>query len=488
MENKKIELGLTFDDVLLVPQGSTIMPSSTSLQTKLTSDILLNIPIISSAMDTVTNSTLAIALARCGGIGIIHKNYSIEEQVKEVDRVKRSESGMITNPIYIQKGTTLKEADEIMGYYKISGLPIVSRDSMYLLGIITNRDIKYVEDFSEPVEKYMTPLDKLITAKTSIKLEDAKKILQKYKIEKLPLIDENGILKGLITSKDIDKAIQYPNACKDDKGRLRVGAAIGANEEAILRAESLVVAGVDVIVVDSAHGHSINVIETVKKLRKLFPKLNIIAGNIVTPEAAQELVEAGANAVKVGIGPGSICTTRVVTGVGVPQITAIKNVAKYCKERNIPIIADGGIKYSGDIVKALAIGASCVMLGSIFAGCHESPGEEIILDGRKFKIYAGMGSLAAMERGSKDRYFQEKNQKLVPEGIEGRIPFKGKLEDVVFQLTGGIRSGLGYIGASDIVELQKRAIFVQITNAGLKESHPHGIQITKEAPNYQNQD
>lgn len=479
----QLEEAYTFDDVLLVPQISDVLPSNINLKSKLSEKIFLNLPILSSAMDTVTESAMAIAIARCGGIGIIHKNLSIEEQCIEVDRVKRSESGMITKPVAINQNNTIKEVYEILSKYKISGLPVVDENSK-LAGIVTNRDIKYISDNNVLVKNIMTPLNKLITANVGISIENAKKILQENRIEKLPLVDKNFVLKGLITSKDIDKAITYPNSCKDDLGRLVCGAAIGVEEYD--RAKALIEIGVDLIVVDSAHGHSKKVLETVKNLRKNFPELLIAAGNIVTEEAAKDLHEAGANILKVGIGPGSICTTRIIAGVGVPQLTAIMNVARYAKLHNLPIIADGGIKYSGDITKALAAGADCVMIGGLLAGCQEAPGEEIILDGRKFKIYVGMGSLAAMERGSKDRYFQKNinSKKLVPEGIEASVPYKGLAQEVLFQLEGGIRSGMGYCGADNIESLQKKARFVKITNSGLIESHTHNVKITKEAPNY----
>ncbi len=479
-----IRKGLTFEDVLLVPHYSEVVPAQVSLKTKLTKSLELNVPILSSAMDTVTESRMAIALAREGGIGFIHKNMSIEAQAAEVDLVKRNESGMIANPITLSPAATLEEAFELMQEYKISGLPVVD-DKHKLLGIVTSRDLKYTKPSKEPVKKYMA--NQLITAKEGITLKEAEAILWENRIEKLPIVDENGILKGLITARDIDNALNYPNACKDGKGRLRCGAAVGVGMDSLDRVNALVQAGVDVIALDSAHGHSKNIIEMVKEIKKLHPHLPLIAGNIVTKEAAKALIDAGADAVKVGIGPGSICTTRVVAGVGVPQMTAVAEVAEYCKDKNVCVIADGGIKFSGDIVKALAAGADAVMLGSILAGCQESPGEEIIFQGRRYKSYVGMGSLAAMKRGSADRYFQAKEttaKKLVPEGIEGRVAYKGPVADSLYQLCGGIRAGMGYCGAPTIKELQKNAVFVRITNAGLKESHPHDVDITVESPNY----
>jgi len=477
--------GLTFDDVLLVPQKSEILPSEVSLKTRLTNKIILNIPILSAAMDTVTTSRMAIAIAREGGLGFIHKNMTIEEQSHQVDIVKRSESGMILNPITLPINSTAKEAERILSLYRISGLPIVD-DNNKLMGIVTNRDLKYLKETDCLVTEIMTK-DNLITGKRGTTLEEARYILWKHRIEKLPIVDDDYKLVGLITSKDIDNVIQYPNATKDEKGRLRVGAAVGIGKDSLSRVESLVKAGVDVIAIDSAHGHSQNVVDLLKKVKTTFPNLDVVVGNIVTKEAAVELIDAGADALKVGIGPGSICTTRVVAGVGVPQITAVKDVYEYAKTKNIPVIADGGIKLSGDITKALAAGANTVMLGSILAGCKESPGEEVIYQGRKFKVYVGMGSLAAMKRGSADRYFQDQNSsisKLVPEGIEGRVAYKGEVADTIFQLCGGIKSGMGYCGARTIEELQEKATFIKITNAGLKESHPHDVDITTEAPNY----
>lgn len=485
MSLSNLREGLTFDDVLLVPHKSDVVPNEVCLKSKLTKKIDLNVPILSAAMDTVTTSTMAIAMAREGGIGFIHKNMSIEEQANQVDIVKRNESGMISNPITLNVEAKAYEAEEILAKYKISGLPIVDENNK-LLGIITNRDLKYIADNSVLVKDIMTK-DNLITSKIGTTLEEAKEILWKNRIEKLPIIDENKKLVGLITSKDIDNAINYPNACKDEKGRLRVGAAVGVANNTLDRVKALVEKGVDVISIDCAHGHSMNVIKLVKEIKAKYPNLDLIAGNIVTKEAAMELIEAGADALKVGIGPGSICTTRVVAGVGVPQITAVNDVYEVAKKKNIPVIADGGIKLSGDIVKALAAGASTVMLGSILAGCKEAPGEEVIYQGRKFKVYVGMGSLSAMKRGSADRYFQgaiKEAKKLVPEGIEGRVAYKGEVADTIYQLCGGIRSGMGYCGCRNIIDLQKNCEFIKITSAGLKESHPHDIEITTEAPNY----
>lgn len=485
MKFDDVRTGLTFDDVLLVPQYSEVVPAQVSLKTKLTKQIELNIPIISSAMDTVTESKMAIALAREGGIGFIHKNMSIKAQAQEVELVKRYESGMITNPITLSPSATLAEAFDTMQYYKINGLPVVDEENK-LLGMLTARDLKYTKPSNEVVSSYMTK-DSLITAKEGITLKDAEKILWEHRIEKLPIVNEQGILKGLITSKDIDNVINYPNACKDENGRLRCGAAIGVGMDSLDRVKALVNAGVDVIAVDSAHGHSKNILDIVKEIKTTYPSLPLIAGNIVTKEAALALIKAGADAVKVGIGPGSICTTRVVAGVGVPQITAVAEIAEVCKGKGICVIADGGIKLSGDIVKALGAGADVVMLGSILAGCQESPGEEIIFQGRRYKSYVGMGSLAAMKRGSADRYFQAKDttaKKLVPEGIEGRVAYKGPVADTLYQLCGGIRAGMGYCGAPTVAELQNKAVFIRITNAGLKESHPHDVDITVESPNY----
>lgn len=480
-----IRIGLTFDDVLLVPQKSNVLPSEVSLKTHLTKNIELNIPIVSAAMDTVTESELAIALAREGGLGFIHKNMSIEEQAREVDLVKRNEAGMIINPVTMTKDKTTKDAFEIMSMYHVSGLPIVDEKGV-LVGILTARDLKYLTPDDTKISEVMTH-ENLITAPEGTTLEEARQILWNHRIEKLPIVDDKNHLVGLITTKDIDNAKNYPNACKDEKGRLRCGAAVGIGADMMERVDALVASGVDIITIDSAHGHSENVINAVKKIRAKYPTLNLVAGNIVTKEAAKELIDAGVDTVKVGIGPGSICTTRVVAGVGVPQITAVNDVYEYAKERGCCVIADGGIKLSGDVVKALAAGGDCVMLGSLLAGCSEAPGEEIIFNGRRFKSYVGMGSLAAMKRGSADRYFQKKDtvaKKLVPEGIEGRVAFKGPVADTVYQLCGGIRSGMGYCGAKDIPTLKEVAKFIRITNAGLLESHPHDVEITVEAPNY----
>jgi len=480
-----MKTGLTFDDVLLVPQYSEILPSEVNISTFLTKNIKLNVPIVSAAMDTVTESAMAIAMAREGGLGFIHKNMSIENQAAEVDKVKRHENGMILNPVTVSKEDTLIDVEKICRRYHISGLPVVDSDR-HLVGMITRRDIKYLNIDNTKVEAVMTK-DNLITAQVGTSLEEAKMILWKNRIEKLPIVDNQYRLVGLITSKDIDNIGNHPNACKDPQGRLRCGAAIGVGEDTMRRVEALINAGVDVITVDSAHGHSRNVIDAVRKIRDKFPDIDLVAGNIVTARAAEELAKAGVNTVKVGIGPGSICTTRVVAGVGVPQITAIQEVAEYCKTNDIKLIADGGIKFSGDIAKAIAAGADVVMLGSLLAGCTESPGEEVIFQGRKFKVYVGMGSLAAMKRGSADRYFQSKDtqtKKLVPEGIEGRVAYKGSVSDSIYQLCGGLLSGMGYCGTPNIEALKNNGVFVQITSAGLKESHPHDVDITVEAPNY----
>ncbi len=482
VQEKFLKEGLTFDDVLLIPAESNVMPRQIDLGTNLTEKIHLNIPLISSAMDTVTEYRMAIAMAREGGIGIIHKNMSIEAQVEQVDMVKRSENGVITNPFFLSANHTLRDADEIMGKFRISGVPICQEDGK-LIGIITNRDMKFEEDLSRPISEVMTK-DHLVTAKEGTTLEEAKRILSANKIEKLPIVDDQFHLKGLITIKDIEKAVAYPNSARDSKGRLLCGAAIGATADVMERAEGLLSVGVDVLVFDSAHGHSRNILESIRKVREAFPEAQLIAGNVATAAGTRALIEAGADCVKIGIGPGSICTTRVVAGIGVPQITAIYDAACEAKKYGIPVIADGGIKYSGDIVKALAAGASTVMLGSLLAGCEESPGETEIYQGRQFKVYRGMGSMAAMAQGSKDRYFQEGNSKLVPEGVEGRVPFRGSASDNLYQLLGGIRAGMGYCGTATVGELQARGQFVRITNAGLIESHPHDISITKEAPNY----
>ncbi len=482
MEEKFAKEGLTFDDVLLVPQASDVTPNEVELKTRLTKDITLNIPLMSSAMDTVTESAMAIAMAREGGIGIIHKNMTIERQAAEVDKVKRSENGVITNPFSLTKERTLQDADDLMSRFKISGVPVVDADNK-LIGIITNRDLKFETNFTKKIEDVMTS-ENLITAPVGTTLMEAQNILAKAKVEKLPIVDKGGHLKGLITIKDIEKAVQYPNSARDKQDRLLVGAAIGVTADALERVRAVYDAGVDVIVLDSAHGHSKNIMNKVKEIKSAFPNLPIIAGNIATGEAAEALIKAGADCLKVGIGPGSICTTRVVAGIGVPQITAVYDVSCVAKKYDIPIIADGGIKYSGDIVKAVAAGADVIMLGSLMAGCDESPGEFEIFQGRRFKVYRGMGSIAAMECGSKDRYFQTGSKKLVPEGVEGRVPYKGPASDTIFQLLGGLRSGMGYCGTKTIPELKENGKFVRITGAGLKESHPHDIYITKEAPNY----
>ncbi|KYQ86085.1 MULTISPECIES: IMP dehydrogenase [Thermoactinomyces] len=481
-EQKFAKEGLTFDDVLLLPAKSEVLPREVNVGTKLAEGIELNIPLISAGMDTVTESKLAIAIARQGGIGIIHKNMKVEEQAEEVDRVKRSESGVITNPFYLTPEHKVHDAEELMAKYRISGVPIVD-ENRKLVGIITNRDLRFVRDYAMPIQEVMTT-EPLVTAPVGTTLEQAEEILQKHKIEKLPLVDENGVLKGLITIKDIEKATQFPDAAKDKQGRLLVGAAVGVSKNMERRVQALIDAEVDLIVVDTAHGHSKGVLDAIHTLRRKYPDLVIVAGNVATGEATRDLIEAGANIVKVGIGPGSICTTRVVAGIGVPQITAIYDCATVARQYGVPIIADGGIRYSGDIVKALAAGADAVMLGSLFAGTEESPGESEIYQGRRFKVYRGMGSIGAMQQGSKDRYFQEDAQKLVPEGIEGRVPYKGPLADTVYQLIGGIRAGMGYCGAATLKELKENSRFIRITNASLRESHPHDVQITKEAPNY----
>lgn len=475
--------GLTFDDVLLVPRKSEVFgPREVNVSTKFGDKLKLNIPLMSSAMDTVTEAALAIAIAREGGIGIIHKNMSIAQQAEEVDRVKRSESGVITNPFSLTPDHHVYEAEELMGKYRISGVPIVNENKK-LVGILTNRDLRFVHDFSMKISEVMTK-ENLVTAPVGTTLQQAEIILQKHKIEKLPLVDDSNELKGLITIKDIEKAIQFPNAAKDSQGRLVVGGAIGASKDALDRTEALVKAGIDLLVVDSAHGHHINIMKTVKEVRGLYPDLLIVAGNVATGQATKDLIEAGASAIKVGMGPGSICTTRVIAGIGVPQITAIYDCASVAREYNVPIIADGGIKYSGDLTKAIAAGADVIMIGSLFAGTEESPGEQEIFQGRRFKVYRGMGSIGAMKEGSKDRYFQENETKLVPEGIEGRVPYKGPLKDTVHQLIGGLVQGMGYCGTRNLDELKNDTTFIRITGAGLRESHPHDVQITKEAPNY----
>lgn len=472
--------GVTFDDVLLIPAESDVTPDKVSLGTRLTRNIKLNIPLMSAAMDTVTESQMAIALAREGGIGVIHKSMPISQQADNVDRVKRSENGVINNPFYLSPQHTLADADQLMAKYRISGVPICENGK--LVGILTNRDLKFEEDFTKSCGEVMTSRG-LITAPVNTTLAEAKKILRQHKIEKLPLVDDKFALKGLITIKDIEKAVVYPNTARDAQGRLLCAAAIGITNDVLDRAAALIEADVDVLVLDSAHGHSKNIIECLKKVKKAFD-IQVIAGNIATPEAAKALIDAGADAIKVGIGPGSICTTRVVAGVGVPQISAIYDAACEAQKHSIPVIADGGVKYSGDIVKALAAGGDVVMLGSLLAGCEESPGDTEVYQGRSFKVYRGMGSMAAMAKGSGDRYFQLGTRKHVPEGVEGRVPYKGKVGDTVYQLMGGLRSGMGYCGAHNIEELQLKGQFVRITGAGLKESHPHDIYITKEAPNY----
>ncbi|KMQ58529.1 inosine-5-monophosphate dehydrogenase [Chryseobacterium sp. BLS98] len=482
IHNKIVETAITFDDVLLVPSYSEVLPNQVSLKSRLTDKITLNVPIVSAAMDTVTEGDLAIALARVGGLGFIHKNMTIAEQAAQVNRVKRSENGMISDPVTLSKDHTLAQAKETMAKYKISGLPVVDPDNV-LIGIITNRDVKYQENLDMKVEEIMTK-ENLITSDKNTNLEKAKEILLKNRVEKLPIVDKDNKLVGLITIKDIDNQLEYPNANKDENGRLIVGAGVGVGEDTLDRIAALVKAGVDIIGIDSAHGHSKGVLDKIAEIRKTYPDLDIVGGNIVTAEAAKDLIKAGANVLKVGVGPGSICTTRVVAGVGVPQLSAIYNVYEYAASKNVTVIADGGIKLSGDIVKAIASGAGAVMLGSLLAGTDEAPGEEIIFQGRKFKSYQGMGSLSAMKRGGKERYFQSEAKKFVPEGIEGRVPHKGKLEDVIFQLTGGLRAGMGYCGAKDIEALQKDTKMVMITGSGLKESHPHDVIITQEAPNY----
>ncbi len=482
IHNKIVEQAITFDDVLLIPSYSEILPNQVSLKSRLTDKITLNAPIVSAAMDTVTEADLAIALARVGGLGFIHKNMSIAEQAAQVNRVKRSENGMISDPVTLSKDHTLGQAKDLMSKYKISGLPVVDADDI-LIGIITNRDVKYQENLDIKVAEIMTS-ENLITSDKDTNLEKAKEILLKNRVEKLPIVDQKNKLVGLITIKDIDNQMEYPNANKDENGRLIVGAGVGVGEDTMDRVKALVAAGVDIVAIDSAHGHSKGVLDKIAEIRKAYPTLDIVGGNIVTAEAAKDLIKAGANVLKVGVGPGSICTTRVVAGVGVPQLSAIYNVYEYAKKKNVAVIADGGIKLSGDIVKAIASGASAVMLGSLLAGTEEAPGEEIIFQGRTFKSYQGMGSLSAMKRGGKERYFQSEAKKFVPEGIEGRVPYKGKLEDVIFQLTGGLRAGMGYCGAKDIETLQNDSKMVMITGSGLKESHPHDVIITQEAPNY----
>jgi len=480
-ENKFAQEGLTFDDVLLVPAKSDVLPKDVDVSTFLTKNIKLNIPIISAGMDTVTEARMAIAIAREGGIGVIHKNMPIERQASEIDKVKRSEHGIIVDPIFLSPDNTLQDAQNLMEKYHISGVPITQDDK--LVGILTNRDLRFETNLKRKIHHCMTT-EHLITAPVGTSVDDAKALLHKHRIEKLPLVDLDGKLKGLITIKDIEKSQRYPNSAKDPKGRLLVGAAIGVGSDMMERVAAIVAARVDVIVVDTAHGHSQGVLDAVKKIKDTYPEVDLIAGNVATAEATRALIEAGVDAVKVGIGPGSICTTRIIAGIGVPQITAVYNCAMAAREFNIPIIADGGIKYSGDMVKALAAGASVVMLGNLFAGTEESPGETVIYQGRSYKVYRGMGSLGAMAQGSKDRYFQENMDKLVPEGIEGRVPYKGTMADTAFQLIGGLRAGMGYCGVRNISELINNTSFIRITGAGLKESHPHDISITKESPNY----
>lgn len=483
--NMKIKEALTFDDVLLEPKYSDVLPREVDLKTNLTKTIRLNIPLLSSAMDTVTESEMAIAVARQGGIGIIHKNMGIEDQVAHVKRVKLSESGMITDPITMKKDQSVKEAEDLMAKYRISGFPVVDEENR-LIGIVTNRDIRFHPDRNALIDTVMTKTN-LITAPVGTSLDTAKTILLDKRIEKLPIIDDKGFLKGLITIKDIEKAFAFPNAAKDHRGRLLVGAAIGVSHDTLDRVRALQKADVDVIAIDSAHGHSKGIIDTVRNIKKSFPNLDLIAGNIATADAAKALIDAGADALKVGVGPGSICTTRVIAGIGVPQITAIEDVFSYAKDQNIPVIADGGIKYSGDISKAIAAGANAVMIGGLLAGCEESPGEDVLFNRRRYKIYQGMGSLAAMKRGSKDRYFQNdlsETKKLVPEGIEGRVPYQGYARDVIYQLMGGLRSAMGYCGTKTIRDLMENGTFVRITSAGYRESHPHDVELTEEAPNY----
>ncbi len=482
---KFLKEGLTFDDVLLIPAKSEILPADISLKTRLTNKITLNIPLMSAAMDTVTEADMAIAMAREGGAGTIHKNMSIERQAELVDRVKRSENGVITNPLFLHPDNYVYEAEDLMHKFRISGVPICDENKK-LVGIITNRDMRFMTDFNIKISEVMTK-ENLVTAPVGTTLAQAQEILRHHRIEKLPIVDETGTLRGLITIKDIEKATKYPNSAKDAKGRLLCGAAIGATKDVLDRAGALLAAGADFLVLDSAHGHSMNILRSLARVKEAFPEAQIVAGNIATAEAARDLILAGADAVKVGIGPGSICTTRIVAGIGVPQITAIFDAAEEAAKHNIPIIADGGVKFSGDMTKAIAAGANVIMIGSLLAGCQESPGEEELYQGRRFKVYRGMGSIAAMETGSKDRYFQENNKKLVPEGVEGRVPYKGRVADTVYQLMGGLRSGMGYCGAPDIETLKKTGQFVRITGAGLRESHPHDINITKEAPNYATQ-
>ena len=482
MTDKFAKEGLTFDDVLLIPAQSDVLPADVDISTRLTDRITLNTPILTAAMDTVTESRMAIAIAREGGIGVIHKNMSISAQKAEVDKVKRSENGVITNPFFLSPDNTVTEADELMHKYKISGVPVCDENGR-LVGILTNRDLRFISDYSVKIKEVMTK-DGLVTSREGTTLEEAKQILMRHKIEKLPIVDSNGFLKGLITIKDIEKTVKYPNSARDSMGRLLCGAAIGATADVLDRASALVEAGADLLVLDSAHGHSTNILKSVSKVKAAFPEVSLVAGNVATAEATKALIDAGADCVKVGIGPGSICTTRIVAGIGVPQITAVYDSANEAAKHGVTVIADGGIKYSGEIVKALAAGAGAIMVGSLVAGCEESPGDSEIYQGRQFKVYRGMGSIAAMNNGSKDRYFQSNNKKLVPEGVEGRVPYKGLLSDAIYQLMGGLKAGMGYCGCANIPELQTKTMFIRITNAGLKESHPHDVYITKEAPNY----
>lgn len=481
MSAKIVKEGLTFDDVLLVPAESNVLPHEVDITTRFSRNIVLNVPVVSAGMDTVTESRMAIAIAREGGIGVIHKNMPIEAQAAEVDRVKRSEHGIIIDPVFLSPENTIQDALDLMARYHISGVPVTVQGR--LVGILTNRDLRFENDFTRPIKEVMTT-ENLVTAPEGTSIDEARNILKQHRIEKLPIVDKDYNLKGLVTIKDIQKMVKYPNSCKDANGRLRVAAAIGVGAGTFERAQALIDAGVDALVIDTAHGHSLGVISQVAKIREAFPQVDIVAGNVATGEATEALIKAGVDGVKVGIGPGSICTTRVIAGIGVPQLTAIMDSAEVAAKYDVPIIGDGGIKYSGDIVKALAAGSSCVMMGSLLAGTEESPGEVEIDQGRSFKVYRGMGSLAAMKQGSKDRYFQENASKLVPEGIEGRVPYKGTVADTIFQMLGGVRAGMGYCGAENLAALREKAQFVKITAAGLLESHPHDVQITKEAPNY----
>ena len=481
MSAKIVKEGLTFDDVLLVPAESGVLPHEVDISTRFSRNICLNVPVVSAGMDTVTESRMAIAIAREGGIGVIHKNMPIEAQAAEVDRVKRSEHGIIIDPVFLSPENTIQDALELMARYHISGVPVTVQGR--LVGILTNRDLRFEEDFTRPIKEVMTT-ENLVTAPAGTSIDEARNILKQHRIEKLPIVDKDYNLKGLVTIKDIQKMVKYPNSCKDANGRLRVAAAIGVGNGTFERAQALIEAGVDALVIDTAHGHYLGVISQVAKIREAFPQVDIVAGNVATGEATEALIKAGVDGVKVGIGPGSICTTRVIAGIGVPQLTAIMDSAEVAAKYDVPIIGDGGIKYSGDIVKALAAGSSCVMMGSLLAGTEESPGEVEIYQGRSFKVYRGMGSLAAMKQGSKDRYFQENASKLVPEGIEGRVPYKGTVADTIYQMLGGVRAGMGYCGAENLPALREKAQFVKITAAGLLESHPHDVQITKEAPNY----